>query len=81
MTVRWIVHLGVFIVISNFPAITFAQTNLDARAQSVTASCKDALKRTDRSQTFDEGLCLGILNGFTTSAKTPAFLPLRVSDK
>jgi hypothetical protein len=53
-----------FIVVWTWlPACTFAQDPIDDEAQSVTAGCHEALKRTGQSQTFDAGMCLGILKG------------------
>ena len=45
------------------PTYTLAQRSLDDEARSSTAGCHEALKRTGQPQTFDAGLCLGILKG------------------
>jgi hypothetical protein len=65
MTERWIFCCSLFIgvISASFPAPTFAQTRIDDEAQSVTAGCHEALKRTGQLQTFDAGMCLGILKG------------------
>jgi hypothetical protein len=64
MTGRGTVYCSFFIVISTwFPASAFAQNQIDDEAQSVTAGCHEALKRTGQLQTFDAGICLGILKG------------------
>jgi Ssp1 endopeptidase immunity protein Rap1a len=64
MTGRWIVFPSCFIVISTwFAASAFAQSDIDEEAQSVTTGCHEALKRTGELQTFDAGICLGILKG------------------
>src|SRR5690242_18967307 len=43
------------------PTSTFAGNNIDDEARSVTAGCHEALK--DKAQTFEAGMCLGILKG------------------
>jgi hypothetical protein len=64
MTGRWTVCCSFLIVVStSFPASTFAQNQIDDEAQSATAGCHEALKRTGQLQTFDAGMCLGILKG------------------
>ena len=64
MTGRWAVCCGILIVVStSFPASTFAQNKIDDEARSVTAGCHEALKRTGQLQTFEVGMCLGILKG------------------
>ena len=64
MTRRWIICFSFFIVIlAWFAAPAFAQSDIDDEAQSVTAGCHEALKRTGELQTFDAGICLGILKG------------------
>ena len=64
MTERWTICCSLFIAISTwFPASTFAQNQIDDQAQSVTAGCPEALKRKGELQTFDAGMCLGILKG------------------
>jgi hypothetical protein len=64
MTRRWTVRCGIFILVAtSFPAGTFAQDQIDDDARSVTARCHEALKRTGELQTFDAGICLGVLKG------------------
>jgi hypothetical protein len=64
MTGRWTVCLSLLMVVSaSFPASTFAQNQIDDDAQSVTAGCHEALKRTGQLRTFDADMCLGILKG------------------
>ena len=54
----------VFILIAtSFPTSTFAQNQIDDEARAVTAGCHEALKRTGQLQTFDAGICFGILKG------------------
>jgi hypothetical protein len=61
---RWTVCCSFLIVVStSFPARAFAQNQIDDEAQSVTAGCHEALKRTGQLQTFGSGICLGILKG------------------
>ena len=40
-----------------------ARNSIDEEARSATAGCHEALKRSGQSQTFDAGMCLGILKG------------------
>jgi hypothetical protein len=47
----------------SFPTSTFAQNQIDDEARSVTAGCHEAFKRTGQLQTFEAGICLGILKG------------------
>jgi hypothetical protein len=64
MTRRRTVYCSFLIVVStSFPASTFAQNQIDDEARSVTAGCHEALRRTGQLQTFDAGMCLGILKG------------------
>jgi hypothetical protein len=64
MTGRWTFYCSFFILIStSFPPSTFAQNQIEDEARSVTAGCHEALKRTRELQTFDAGICLGILKG------------------
>ena len=63
MTRRWTVCCSIFLIAISFPASTFAQDQIDEDARSVTAGCHEALKRTGQLQTFDAGMCLGILKG------------------
>jgi hypothetical protein len=44
----------------------------------MTAGCHDAIKAS-HWQTFDAGMCLGIIKAFTTSAETSAFRLQRAS--
>ena len=41
----------------------FANDRVDDEARTVTAGCPEALKLTDKLETFETGLCLGILKG------------------
>lgn len=67
MTRRLIICCSILIVAAtSFPACTFAQDQIDEEARSVTAGCHEALKRTGELQTFDAGICLGILKGLHT---------------
>ena len=64
MIERWTICCSLFIAISTlFPASTFAQNQIDAEAQSVTAGCPEALRSRGQLLTFDAGVCLGILKG------------------
>jgi hypothetical protein len=54
----------VFVILTWLPASATAKNPIDDEAQSVTAGCHEALKRTAQLQTFDAGICLGILKGF-----------------
>jgi hypothetical protein len=64
MTGRSAVCCRILIAVStSFPASTFAQNKIDDEARSVTAGCHEALKRTGQLQTFEVGMCLGILKG------------------
>ena len=63
MTRRWTVCCSTFLIAISFPASTFAQDQIDEEARSVTAGCHEALKRTGELQTFDAGICLGVLKG------------------
>jgi hypothetical protein len=63
MSERSIVCCSFLILIAiAFPTVTFAQSQIDEEARAVTAGCHEALKRTEL-QTFDAGICLGILKG------------------
>jgi hypothetical protein len=57
------------LVTTSFPACTFAQDKIDEEARSVTARCHEALKRTGELQTFDAGICLGVLKGLDYLSK------------
>ena len=64
MSERWTVRCSFFILIAaSFPTSTSAQNPIDDEARAVTAGCHEALKRTGQLQTFDAGMCLGILKG------------------
>jgi hypothetical protein len=63
MIARWTAYCSCLIIISAVPAITTAQSQIDDEARSVTTGCREALKRTSQLQTFDAGMCLGILKG------------------
>ena len=64
MSERWTVRCSFFILIAaSFPTSTSAQNPIDDEARAVTAGCHEALKRTGELQTFDAGMCLGILKG------------------
>jgi hypothetical protein len=64
MSERRTVCCSFFILIATaFPTSTFAQSQIDEEARGVTAGCHEALKRTAELQTFDAGICLGILKG------------------
>jgi hypothetical protein len=64
MSERWTVCCSFFLLIAaSLPTSTSAQNPIDDEARTVTAGCHEALKRTGRLQTFDAGMCLGILKG------------------
>ena len=64
MSGRWIIGCSFFFVISTWsPGSACAQSGIDDQAQSVTTGCHEALKRMGQLQTFDAGMCLGILKG------------------
>src|ERR1700712_3698459 len=70
MTGRWTFCCSVILISTWFPASTlFAQDQIDEEARSVTAGCHEALKRTGQSQSFDAGMCLGILKGLHDLSK------------
>ena len=50
-----------FAIAAFYPAISAAQTQIDDEARSVTAGCHDAIKSAGQLQSFDAGLCLGII--------------------
>jgi hypothetical protein len=63
MTKSWIVCCRFLIVATtSFPAFSFAQS-VDDDARAATAGCYETLKRSGPLQTFDSGICLGILKG------------------
>jgi hypothetical protein len=66
MARRWTVCCGVVFAISTlWPATrpTPARTQMDDDARSVIAGCHDATKNGGQPQTFDAGMCLGIIKG------------------
>jgi hypothetical protein len=63
MTGRYRTAYLFFVILTWLPASATAQDPIDDEAQSVTAGCHEALKRTGQMQTFDAGMCLGILKG------------------
>jgi Rap1a immunity proteins len=64
MTGRWTVCCSFFILIlTSDPTVTFAQNQIDDEARSATAGCREALTQAGQLQTFDAGMCLGILKG------------------
>jgi hypothetical protein len=63
MTARWIVCCGFFLVLgTSYSGASSEQTAIDDEARSVTAGCPDAM-RAGNLQTFDAGMCLGIIKG------------------
>jgi hypothetical protein len=54
---------GVVAIVSLYAAAAPAQTQIDDEARSVTAGCHDVIKHERKSQSFDAGMCLGIING------------------
>ena len=63
MVRSWMASCSVVFAISIFcPAGSRAQSLNDDEARSVTAGCHDAIKA-GRWQTFDAGMCLGIIKG------------------
>ena len=54
---------------------TFANDRVDDEARTATTGCPDALKRTEKYQTFETGMCLGYSRACTTSARMSAFRP------
>ena len=62
MTGRYRTAYLFFVIFTWLPASATAQNPIDDEAQSVTAGCHEALKRTGQLQ-FDAGVCLGILKG------------------
>jgi hypothetical protein len=76
MSERPTVCCGFFILIATaFPTSTFAQGQIDEEARAVTAGCHEALKRTAELQTFDAGICLGILKGLHYLSKDVCIPP------
>jgi hypothetical protein len=70
----------VFAIATSSPAISPAQTQVDDEARSVTAGCHEAI-RSAGQQSFDAGMCLGIIKAFTISVGTYAFRLQRASRK
>lgn len=58
---RWAACCFIIALTTLHPASAPAQTGTDDEARSATAACPDVIR--GQSQTFDAGLCLGILNG------------------
>jgi hypothetical protein len=76
MTGRRIVGFSFFIaILSGLAASAFAQSDIDDEARSVTAGCHEALKRTGELQTFEAGICLGILKGLHYLSKDVCIPP------
>ena len=44
-------------------AVALAQNEIDDEARSVIAGCHDAIRNAGQPQTFDAGMCLGIIKG------------------
>jgi Rap1a immunity proteins len=63
MIERRTVHFFIVVWMTMLAASAFAQDPIDDEAQSVTAGCHEALKRTSELQSFDVGMCLGVLKG------------------
>jgi hypothetical protein len=63
MSERWTICCSLFILIAAaFPSSAFAQNSIDDEARSQPPAAM-RLKRTGQPQTFDAGMCLGILKG------------------
>jgi hypothetical protein len=45
------------------PAASPAQTPIDDAARLVTAGCPEAIRNAGQPQSFDAGMCLGIIKG------------------
>ena len=55
---------GVVIAIAMLcPTASRAQTPIDDAARSVTAGCPEAIRNAGQPQSFDAGMCLGIIKG------------------
>lgn len=60
----WTDCCGVVLVITILcPAASLSQTPIDDAARSVTAGCREAIKNAGQPQSFDAGMCLGIIKG------------------
>ena len=59
LTVRCVV---VFAIATFYPAVSPAQTQIDAEARLVTAGCHEAIRNAGQ-QSFDAGMCLGVIKG------------------
>jgi hypothetical protein len=66
----------VFAIATNY--FSPAQTQIDDEARSVTAGCHEAIRNAGQ-QSFDAGMCLGIIKASTISAETYAFRLQRAS--
>jgi hypothetical protein len=53
----------VIAILTLYPAAMPAQTQIDDEARSVIAGCHDAIKGAGQPQSFDAGMCLGIIKG------------------
>jgi hypothetical protein len=63
MTIRRLAWCSLSIAISTLlPACALAQDQVDEQARSATANCHEALQP-GQPQTFEAGLCMGILKG------------------
>jgi hypothetical protein len=60
---RWTTYCFAIIISAVVPGSTFAYDQVDDEARAVTAGCPEVLKRTDQLETFETGMCLGILKG------------------
>lgn len=82
MTGRYRTAYLFFVIFNWLPASATAQ--IDDEAQSVTAGCREALTRSGQLQTFDAGMCLGILKGLHYLSKDicipPATSPGQIGD-
>jgi hypothetical protein len=63
MTRRWTTCCFAIFFSMAVPASTFAYDRVDDEARTVTAGCPEVLKRTGQLETFETGMCLGILKG------------------
>jgi hypothetical protein len=64
MARSWTTYCSIIFAMATVcPAVSPAQTKIDDDARSVIAGCHDAIKGADKAQTFDTGMCLGIIKG------------------
>ena len=54
---------GVTAIATLYAATTPAQTQIDDDARAATAGCHDVIRQGRESQSFDAGMCLGIIKG------------------